>query len=185
MCPQATYSPVLPMGFPHAKFDIQESFCAAPNSPRSKPHAKVAAFHAQGMPNVSARHQMDELTPTKSLPDDGLTGPQRRTLLRLSAAKQPAALRDASDWLIVAGDNGAESEFSRSKQQMRRQSLLGRSAPATVHMDALASIRLLEHPGLLPLMQAFRLYREARRHELAHPSSEFLDPVKDRSWLFR
>ena len=35
-------------------------------------------------------------------PDDGLTGPQRRTLLRLSAAKQPAALRDASDWPIVA-----------------------------------------------------------------------------------
>ena len=118
-------------------------------------------------------------------PDDGLTGPQRRTLLRLSAAKQPTALRDASDWLIVAGDNGAESEFSRSKQQMRRQSLLGHSAPATVHMDALASVRLLAHPGLLPLMQAFRLHREARRHELAHSPSEFLDPVKDRSWLFR
>ena len=61
-------------------------------------------------------------------------------------AKRPAALRDASDWLLVACDNGAELEFSRSKQQMRRQSLLGRSAPATVHMNALASIRLLEHP---------------------------------------
>ena len=52
-------------------------------------------------------------------------------------AKRPAALRDASYLLLVAGDNFAELEFSRSKQQMRRQSLLGRSAPATVHMNAL------------------------------------------------
>ena len=88
-------------------------------------------------------------------------------------AKPPAALPDASDWLLLlAGDNGAELEFSRSRQRMRRQPLLGRSTPATIHMNASASIRLLEHPGLLPLMQAFRLYREARWHEFAHSPSE-------------
>ena len=80
----------------------------------------------------------------------------------------------------MAGDNGAESEFSRSKQQMRRQSLYGRCSPATVHIAALAGVRMLEKPGLQQLLSCFRMYREARKHQLACSLTEFLDPVKDR-----
>ena len=100
----------------------------------------------------------------------------------LAALKRPAALRSGNEWQLVAGDNGAESELS--KQQMRRQSLYGRCSPATVHIAALAGVRMLEKPGLQQLLSCFRMYREARKHQLACSPNEFLDPVKDRDWLF-
>ena len=84
----------------------------------------------------------------------------------------------------MAGDNGAESEFSQSQQQMRRQSLYGRCSPATVHIAALAGVRTLEKPGLQQLLSCFRMYREARKHQLACSPNEFLDPVKDIDRLF-
>ena len=120
----------------------------------------------------------------QSLQNDDLACGQRQTLTRLAALKRPAALRSGKEWQLVAGDNGAESEFSRSKQQMRRQLLYGRCSPATVHIAALAGVRMLEKPGLQQLLSCFRMYREARKHQLACSPTEFFDPVKDRDWLF-
>ena len=148
-------------------------------------YQSIHAHRSQGMPSVSARHQLDEMIPVQSLQNDDLACGQRQTVTRLAALKRPAALRSGKELQLVAGDNGAESEFSRSKQQMRRQSLYGRCSLATVHIAALAGVRMLEKPGSQQqLLSCFRMYREARKHQLACSPTEFFDPVKDRDWLF-
>ena len=74
--------------------------------------------------------------------------------------------------------------FRSCSNECDYQSIHARSSHATVHIAALAGVRMLEKPGLQQLLNCFRMYREARKHQLACSLNEFLDPVKDRDWLF-
>ena len=49
---------------------------------------QAKGFKQQGMPQVKARHQRDEMTPTTRLPDEGITRDQRMTLQRMSRRKR-------------------------------------------------------------------------------------------------
>ena len=69
---------------------------------------------------------------------------------------------------VVAGDNAAESEFSPSKNQLRRIGKLGRMGPKTSHIEVLAVRRLLEKPGLATCIAALARYRKSRAVQLGH-----------------
>ena len=83
-----------------------------------------------------------------------------------------------------AGDNAAESEFARSKNQLRRIGKLGRMSPKTSHIDVLAVRRLLERPGLATCVAALARYRKSRAGQLGHAPGDAYDITKDHEWLF-
>ena len=85
---------------------------------------------------------------------------------------------------VVAGDNAAESEFARSKNQLRRIGKLGRMSPKTSHIDVLAVRRLLERPGLATCVAALARYRKSRAGQLGHAPGDAYDITKDHTWLF-
>ena len=85
---------------------------------------------------------------------------------------------------VVAGDNAAESEFARSKNQLRRIGKLGRMSPKTSHIDVLAVRRLLERPGLATCVAALARYRKSRAGQLGHAPGDAYDITKDHAWLF-
>ena len=145
---------------------------------------QVAAFQSLNMQTAVARHQLDELTPVKTYKDASRNAEQRKTVRRLAVLKRPAARMQAHNqtqenaWLVIGGDNSAESEFSRAKGMIRRQSLHGRVGPAVLHMSVLAGKRQLEKPGVAQ-------YRSKRVSCLGHRLHDILDPAKDREWLFQ
>ena len=142
------------------------------------------AFKEQNIPVAPARHNLDEMSPVKRIEGSGLQASQRKLLQRLAKHKQPAAKKVQDDFLVVGGDNKAESEVSRAKQQLRRVNQLGRVSPLMSHMTSLAGRGLLLHPGLRTILQAFKVYREDRRHAVGHAPEDFLNPRKDKDWLF-
>ena len=85
---------------------------------------------------------------------------------------------------VVAGDNAAESEFSRSKNLLRRIGKLGRMGPKTSHIDVLAVRRLLEKPGLATCIAGLARYRKSRAGQLGHAPGDAYDITKDKEWLF-
>ena len=124
------------------------------------------------------------MTPTKRVLDEGLTSQQKQTLTRLAQKRPKAALQEPGSFLLVAGDNGAESEFGVAKNMLRRQNLFGRVSPAMAHMTVLAGQRLLSSPGLLSVLRAFAIYRKSRKDEIGHGPHAFCDPHQDRAWLW-
>ena len=63
-------------------------------------------------------------------------------------------------------DNSTESEISRVKGQMRRTNMLGRISPRNAQVQQFAAKRLLEKPGLMPLVTAFAEYRRDRKNQM-------------------
>ena len=83
----------------------------------------------------------------------------------------------------VGGDNSAESEVARGKQQLRRINRLGRSSPANNHIDLLAARRFLLKPGLMTVLKALEIYRLHRLGTLGrHPQTAFSQ--EDADFLF-
>ena len=79
--------------------------------------------------------------------------------------------RDAQPIAILmlvhnGGDNSTESEISRVKGQMRRINMLGRISPRNAQVQHFAAKRLLEKPGLMPLVTAFAEYRRDRKNQM-------------------
>ena len=77
-----------------------------------------------------------------------------------------------------------KSEFSRSKNQLRRIGKLGRMSPKTSHIDVLAVRRLLEKPGLVTCIAALARYRKSRAGQLGHAPGDTYDIAKDKESLF-
>ena len=103
-------------------------------------------FSILNVPHATARHNVDEMTPVKSFRLSRMAKGQAKVMLRAAAKSVLSAGKAVAK--VVAGDNDAESEFSRSKNQLRRIGKLGRMSPKTSHIDVLAVRRLLEKPGL-------------------------------------
>ena len=47
------------------------------------------------------------------------------------------AVETNASFKVIAGDDAAESEVSRSKRQLHRVNAFGRSSPTTIHMETL------------------------------------------------
>ena len=93
-----------------------------------------------------------------------MTKQQQKTLTKASKVlKRPAALKRKQSFLIAGGDNSTESEISRVKGQMRRTNMLGRISPRNAQVQQFAAKRLLEKPGLMPLVTAFAEYRRKKK----------------------
>lgn len=144
------------------------------------------AFSILNVPHATARHNVDEMTPVKSFRLSRMAKGQAKVLFRAAAKSKPAAVLSAGKAVakVVAGDNAAESEFARSKNQLRRIGKLGRMSPKTSHIDVLAVRRLLERPGLATCVAALARYRKSRAGQLGHAPGDAYDITKDHAWLF-
>ena len=113
---------------------------------------------------ATARHNLDEFTPTRSLTLSKMTASQRRVLRKAAQGDKPAAVISPKGKTakLVAGDNQAEATVKTAKNLLRRTNKLGRNAPRTKHVDMLASKRLLAKPGLSTVLQAMACYRKHR-----------------------
>ena len=85
--------------------------------------------------------------------------------------------------LIVGGDNSTESEISRVKGQMRRTNMLGRISPRNAQVQQFAAKRLLEKPGLMPLVTAFAEYRRDRKKQMGIQPGHAFQIEKDNAWV--
>ena len=77
----------------------------------------------------------------------------------------------------------AESQFAAVKRIMRKQNTLGRTCPREVDCMVLSTQRLREHPGLMTVVQALAVYRQARMKPLGHGPRDFLNSDTDSAWL--
>lgn len=146
------------------------------------------AWKRLGIPAATAKHSIDEMTPLRSFKVKDLTSGQKKTAQMLAAKKRPAALFSPKKRkvTVVGGDNSAESEVARGKQQLRRINRLGRSSPANNHIDLLAARRLLLKPGLMTVLKALESLEIYRLHRLGslgrHPETAFSQ--EDADFLF-
>ena len=141
-------------------------------------------FSASELPNAPARHCIDEMSPTVELKQSDMTKQQQKTLTKASKVlKRPAALKRKQSFLIVGGDNSTESEISRVKGQMRRTNMLGRISPRNAQVQQFAAKRLLEKPGLMPLVTAFAEYRRDRKKQMGIQPGHAFQIEKDNAWL--
>ena len=85
---------------------------------------------------------------------------------------------------MVGGNNEAESAFSSIKRTLKRQNVLGRNAPAQMHVDAFSAKFNCPTPGMEPILKALAAYRAARVNQLGHAPGMFLDVKSDRQWLW-
>ncbi|CAL1141470.1 unnamed protein product [Cladocopium goreaui] len=146
--------------------------------------ALTATCRKFGLPNAPARHCIDEMSPTVELNQSDMTKQQQKTLTKASKVlKRPAALKRKQSFLIVGGDNSAESEISRVKGQMRRTNMLGRISPRNAQVQQFAVKRLLEKPGLMPLVTAFAEYRRDRKNQMGIQPGHAFQIDKDNTWL--
>ena len=137
-----------------------------------------------GLPNAPAHHCIDEMSPTVELKQSDMTKQQQKTLTKASKVlKRPAALKRKQSFLIVGGDNSTESEISRVKGQMRRTNMLGRISPRNAQVQQFAVKRLLEKPGLMPLVTAFAEYRRDRKSQMGIQPGHAFQIEKDNAWL--
>ena len=113
-----------------------------------------------------------------------MTKQQQKTLTKASKVlKGPAALKRKQSFLIVGRDNSTESEISRVKGQMRRTNMLGRISPRNAQVQQFAAKRLLEKPGLMPLVTAFAEYRRDRKNQMGIQPGHAFQIEKDNAWL--
>ena len=63
---------------------------------------------------------------------------------------------------VLGGDSICERAISHEKRQLRRVNLLGRSSPRMLHMDVLASRRLLRSAGFCTVLSSLATYLNAR-----------------------
>ena len=73
----------------------------------------------------------------------------------MKRSDKPAALEQATQFKLVAGDNAPESKIAAVKLQLRRQNRIGRGSPAVAHIDRLAGTRLNDAPGLQTVLAAW------------------------------
>ena len=146
--------------------------------------ALTATCRKFGLPNAPARHCIDEMSPTVELKQSDMTKQQQKTLTKASKVlKRPAALKRKQSFLIVGGDNSTESEISRVKGQMRRTNMLGVISPRNAQVQQFAAKRLLEKPGLVPLVTAFAEYRRDRKNQMGIQPGHAFQIEKDNAWL--
>lgn len=122
----------------------------------------MKSFKDLNKPVAPARHSVDEVTPLVTLQTSSLTREQKRTAKKLAARKRPSARMASDSVSYVGGDNLCKSNISSMKRTLRRAQLLGRSSPATAHIDSLQAIALQETPGLLNAMNAYAAFRACR-----------------------
>ncbi|CAE7241383.1 unnamed protein product, partial [Symbiodinium natans] len=80
-----------------------------------------AAWSSMAVPAATARHNLDEFTPVKTLRVKDLTPGQRRTLAKNAAAKKPAAAFTlAADVTLRDASTDAESQHVRARTEVRR-----------------------------------------------------------------
>ena len=148
----------------------------------------VAAMTEQGIPVAPARHSIDELTPTHTFTLSRMTGGQRRMLKSCAARKaKPSAVitPGGKKVKIVAGDNEAESEFSRIKRSLRRSNRFGRTSPKYAHIVPLAHKRLSDNGGLNTVLQSVATYRNLRFNHIGWKPSMWCDVAVDKEWLLK
>eukprot|EP00438_Fugacium_kawagutii_P005890 Skav214425 [mRNA] locus=scaffold586:297996:298361:+ [translate_table: standard] len=106
-------------------------------------------------------------------------------LASLSAKKKPCAkfTPGGRKVQLVGGDNRAEALVSSVKQSLRRTNLLGRSHPISMHVDMLYTRFVSQKPGLLQVLRALRMYREARLGQMGANPKSFLKIEDDNEWL--
>ena len=111
-------------------------------------------------------------------------GGLQRDTAGVARRRRPAAVVSARQVKLVGGDSATKAEVSRSKFQLRRTNLLGRTSPRESRAAVLASSRLLQHPGLDGVREALAKAREDRTGKLGHEPGHFLAIDHDHEWLY-
>ena len=70
------------------------------------------------------------------------------------------------------------------KRTLRRTNLLGRNAPAAMHVDVLYTRYVARKPGLQSILSALKKCRDCRLGKLGAKPEDFLDISQDREWLW-
>ena len=145
------------------------------------------AWQDMEVPSALARHNLDEMTPTRSWTMSKLKPAQQRTVKHAAVAKRPAALLSPKETRVrvVGGDNQCESHIAHGKNQLRRVNALGRMAPSSAHVTLLACRRLLHSPGLATVLDSLASYRRARVGCLGCDPRHYADYEQDKQWLFQ
>ena len=142
--------------------------------------ALLSACRILQIPNASARHHLDEMTPVQKIKSKQMQPGQVKTLERASVQKRPAARSVRGGFQVVGGDNTTEAAISRVKGQLRRRNMIGRMSPAMSHVLQLASKRLLEEPGLYSVLRSLGEYRRHVRNAVGFKPTDWAD---DMTWL--
>ena len=126
------------------------------------------------MPHAAATHYLNGMTPVKTLRKNDFSKAQLTVAMNLASRRRPGAFVSARLVKLVGGDSAAEAEVSRSKSQLRRTNLLGRTSPREWHVAVLASRRLLQEPGLDGGLAAVAKARDDRAGKLGREPAHFL-----------
>ena len=87
--------------------------------------------------------------------------------------KQKCCIERAGCFVMVGGDQVAESLASVSKGQLRRHALLKNSKDPIEHRNVLAVHYIHKNPGLLPVLQALKRFRKLAETSLVAPAKMF------------
>ena len=84
------------------------------------------AWQDMEVSSALARHNLDEMTPTRSWTMSKLQPAQQRTVKHAAVAKRPAALLSPKETRVrvVVGDNQCESHIAHGKNQLRREQVI-------------------------------------------------------------
>ena len=83
--------------------------------------------------------------------------------------------------LTIGGDNATQREVSRSRNQLRRTKMRGRSNQMASHVNVVAACRILAKPGLATVLSALAAIQDARLGKLGRAKTRCCSSRKIRS----
>ena len=132
-------------------------------------HAAAAQKAVPTLKGVS--HIKHLFTPLSTIQKTGLS--RHELLVLRNLVKQKCCIERAGCFVMVGGDQVAESLAGVSKGQLRRHALLKNSKDPIEHRNVLAVHYIHKNPGLLPVLQALKRFRKLAETSLVAPAKMF------------
>ena len=114
-------------------------------------------------------------SPLSTIPKKGLVQDELKLLRHLS--QQGCCKETRSGFLMVGGDNVAESIASITKSQLRRFGLSKVSRDGIEHRNVLAVHHINQRPGLATVLDALKKHRSLASRSFLSPSQVFKQPL--------
>ena len=138
--------------------------------------ALQAAANVADVPSLKGVSHIRHLfSPLSAIPKKGLVQDELKLLRHLS--QQGCCKETRSGFLMVGGDNVAESIASITKSQLRRFGLSKVSRDGIEHRNVLAVHHINQRPGLATVLDALKKHRSLASRSFLSPSQVFKQPL--------
>ena len=130
----------------------------------------------RGVPSLKGVSHIRHLfSPLSTIPKKGLVQDELKLLRHLS--QQGCCKETRSGFLMVGGDNVAESIASITKSQLRHFGLSKVSRDGIEHRNVLAVHHINQRPGLATVLDALKKHRSLASRSFLSPSQVFKQPL--------